>query len=117
MNENKKDFITKEAEIKYLRNRLQYLELENENLRLKLKLVETKKPQSEKKNKYVLVDPFFGEFPFERPESTAPHMDPIHGRFPCDPASPGPYGYEINDFPWWFRIGRTISSNSSSNKI
>ena len=40
----KKEFLTKDAELKYLRDRVSYLELENENLRLKLKLAETEKP-------------------------------------------------------------------------
>ena len=83
--ENNRDFITKDAELKYLRERISYLELENENLRLKLKLAETEKPRpEEKKRKYVLVDPIFGEIPL-------------------GPESPGPYGFEINDIPWWFR--------------
>ena len=60
---NKKDFITQEAEIKYLKERISYLELENENLRLKLKLAETEKPRPEekKKQKCILRDPFFGD--------------------------------------------------------
>ena len=98
---NSKEFITKDAELKHLRERVSYLELENENLRLKLKLQETEKPlpkEKEKRKKYVLFDPFWG------------------WEIPCGPADPGPYGYELNDFPWWFRTGRTISS-SSSNKI
>lgn len=95
---NRKDFITKDAELKYLRERVSYLELENENLRLKMKLQENEKKQPEKKRKYVLVDPFWG------------------WEIPCGPADPGPYGYEVNDFPWWFRTVRT-TTNSSSNKI
>ena len=47
--ENRKDFITKDAELKYLRERVSYLELENENLRLKLKLQENEKPQQGEK--------------------------------------------------------------------
>lgn len=96
---NSKEFITQDAELKHLRERVSYLELENENLRLKLKLAETEKPQpEEKKRKYVLFDPFWG------------------WQIPFGPADPGPYGYEVNDFPWWFRTAQTISS-SSSNKI
>ena len=52
---NRKDFITKDAELKHLRERVSYLELENENLRLKLKLRETEKPQPEKKRKFLFL--------------------------------------------------------------
>ena len=103
--ENRKDFITKDAELKYLRERVSYLELENENLRLKLKLQENEKPQQgEKKVERFLVDPFWG------------------WKIPLDPAAPGPYGYEINDFPWWFRYGccstgPTITVTSSNTKF
>ena len=94
---NKKEFITKDAEIKYLRDRVSYLELENENLRLKLKLAETEKPRpKEKKRKRFLVDPFWG------------------WEIPIDPALPGPFGYEINDFPWWFRTGSTSRTGNIS---
>ena len=61
---NNKDFITQEAEIKYLKDRISYLELENENLRLKLKLAETEKPRPEekkKKQKCILRDPLLGD--------------------------------------------------------
>jgi len=96
--ENRKDFITKDAELKYLRERVSYLELENENLRLKLKLQETEKPRpEEKKRKYVLFDPFWG------------------WKIPCGPADPGPYGYEVNDFPWWFRTAPTRTFTSSGS--
>ena len=82
----KKEFLTKDAELKYLRDRVSYLELENENLRLKLKLMETEKPRpEEKKVERFMVDPFWG------------------WKIPINPESPGPYGFEINDIPWWFR--------------
>ena len=97
-----KEFITKDAELKYLRERVSYLELENENLRLKLKLAETEKSQPEKEPRKFLVDPFWG------------------WKIPIDPISPGPYGYEINDIPWWFRYSTDGSSRtftSTSTKI
>ena len=63
MNENRKEFLTKDAELKYLRNKISYLELENENLKLKLKLAEAENPRpaEKKKQKCILRDPFFGD--------------------------------------------------------